>query len=302
MASNINPNNIDGAYPVAGQDNDSQGFRDNFTNTRTNFAAAAAEITDLQNKAILTAPLIGTVNPPSPWVNNLGGSFISNGVLRQVTGNVVTVTTNNASLDFSAASFYKISPSGNTIISFNNTPAAGRVGVIRAQINTVGNIFNVTTDSITITGNIVGGDNIQGLDGNVLTFNTPGVYEYEFEFSAGSPGTVTMIDLNRNRDPLYLPSVEIFAANANISLNVTTTVITVDSDIVATLNPGIEGQIKILAYGNANPGNALVTVTESAWGGGGSGIANLSATGSACTLQYINGSWFCVGNNGVSFS
>ena len=30
MASNINPNNIDTTYPVAGQDNDSQGFRDNF--------------------------------------------------------------------------------------------------------------------------------------------------------------------------------------------------------------------------------------------------------------------------------
>ena len=27
MSSNINPNNIDTTYPVAGQDNDSQGFR-----------------------------------------------------------------------------------------------------------------------------------------------------------------------------------------------------------------------------------------------------------------------------------
>ena len=35
MASNINPNNIDGTYPVAGQDNDSQGFRTNFTNIKT---------------------------------------------------------------------------------------------------------------------------------------------------------------------------------------------------------------------------------------------------------------------------
>jgi hypothetical protein len=51
MTSAINPNNIDGAYPVAGQDNNSQGFRDNFTNTKTNFEYAASEITDLQNKA-----------------------------------------------------------------------------------------------------------------------------------------------------------------------------------------------------------------------------------------------------------
>ena len=36
MASNINANNIDGTFPIAGQDNDSQGFRDNFTNVKTN--------------------------------------------------------------------------------------------------------------------------------------------------------------------------------------------------------------------------------------------------------------------------
>ena len=35
MASNINPNNVDTTYPIAGQDNDSQGFRDNFTNIKT---------------------------------------------------------------------------------------------------------------------------------------------------------------------------------------------------------------------------------------------------------------------------
>ena len=59
MTSAINPNNINGAYPVAGQDNNSQGFRDNFTNTGTNFQYAANEITDLQNKVIVSAQLTG---------------------------------------------------------------------------------------------------------------------------------------------------------------------------------------------------------------------------------------------------
>jgi hypothetical protein len=61
MTSAINPNNIDGAYPVAGQDNNSQGFRDNFTNTSTNFQYAADEISDLQAKVVLKAALTGTV-------------------------------------------------------------------------------------------------------------------------------------------------------------------------------------------------------------------------------------------------
>ena len=55
MTSAINPNNIDGTYPIAGQDNNSQGFRDNFTNTKTNFEFAAEEITELQNKAIFNS-------------------------------------------------------------------------------------------------------------------------------------------------------------------------------------------------------------------------------------------------------
>ena len=58
MASSINPSNIDGTYPVAGQDNDSQGFRDNFTNIKTNFTSAKTEIEALQT----TSVTLGAVN------------------------------------------------------------------------------------------------------------------------------------------------------------------------------------------------------------------------------------------------
>lgn len=48
MSSNININNIDITYPIAGQDNDTQGFRDNFRDIRNNFNVAATEISSLQ--------------------------------------------------------------------------------------------------------------------------------------------------------------------------------------------------------------------------------------------------------------
>lgn len=48
MASNINYANIDENFPVAGQDNDSQGFRDNFATIKNSLASAKTEITDLQ--------------------------------------------------------------------------------------------------------------------------------------------------------------------------------------------------------------------------------------------------------------
>ncbi len=56
MASNIVPGNIDGTYPTAGQDNSSQGMRDNFNAIKNNFTETKTEIEDLQsNKASLNA-------------------------------------------------------------------------------------------------------------------------------------------------------------------------------------------------------------------------------------------------------
>ena len=48
MPSNIISETIDGAYPVAGIDNDTQGFRDNFTIIKTGLTTATSEITALQ--------------------------------------------------------------------------------------------------------------------------------------------------------------------------------------------------------------------------------------------------------------
>lgn len=48
MASNISYTSIDETYPIAGRDNDSQGFRDNFSVIKNNFEAAKSEIEDLQ--------------------------------------------------------------------------------------------------------------------------------------------------------------------------------------------------------------------------------------------------------------
>jgi len=51
MPSNIVSSTIDETYPVAGIDNDSQGFRDNFQIIKDNFAAAKSEVEDLQDNA-----------------------------------------------------------------------------------------------------------------------------------------------------------------------------------------------------------------------------------------------------------
>lgn len=90
MASNIVSTTIDATYPVAGQDNDTQGFRDNFGIIKTNFAYAITEITDLQNNA---ARLDQT--------NNFQGSNILDAHFNQCTESYLAVGTVTAGQNIS---------------------------------------------------------------------------------------------------------------------------------------------------------------------------------------------------------
>jgi hypothetical protein len=69
----------------------------------------------------------------------------------------------------------------------------------------------------------------------------------------------------------------------------------------ATLAAGADGQIKTLimaAYG----GNMVITVANAGWKTSGSGTITFNAIGDACTLQYIDSKWFCIGQNSVVFA
>jgi hypothetical protein len=293
MPSNINPQNIDGAYPVAGQDNDSQGFRDNFTNTRTNFSFAAAEITDLQNKAVLKAALDGTV-----LNNDMGGSILSNAQLQDMSETRVALGTVSGAqtINYAAGPYYTLTTSGSVSIAFTNFPPAGQLGRVRLQITVASTAHTLTLPAAVS----VGTSNIQGYSANIITFNQTGTFEFEFETNdAGS--TITIIDQNRNLDPIYLPSSEDLADAAAASLAVTTSyIVTGASGETATLAAGANGQIKMFAMTTDGGGDMVITVTNAAWGG--AGTITLDDVGDGCTLIYVNSKWCCVGNNGCTFA
>jgi hypothetical protein len=67
------------------------------------------------------------------------------------------------------------------------------------------------------------------------------------------------------------------------------------------LSAGVNGQIKTFAmYGDG--GDMNITVASAGWKTSGSGTMTFDTIGDACTLQYINSKWFCIGNNGVVFT
>jgi len=292
MSSNINPNNINGAYPVAGQDNDSQGFRDNFTNTQTNFAYAAAEITDLQNKAVLTAPLTGqTLN------NNMNGSVLSNAQLQNMSETKVALGTvsGTQTINYAAGPYYTLTTGGSVTLAFSNLQPAGVVSRFRVQVTVTSTSYTVTLPAAVSVA-----DNIQGLAGQVLSFNETGVYEYEFETSDGG-STVSIFALSQNLDPIYLPSSEALSNLGAANLDLTTSYFTTSAPETATLAAGIPGQIKVFAM-YATSGNMVITVSNAGWKSSGTGTITFSARGQACTLMYINSKWFCIGNNGPVFA
>lgn len=293
MASTINPNNIDGAYPVAGQDNDSQGFRDNFTNTKTNFSYAAAEITDLQNKAVLKSALTGTT-----LNNNMGGSILSNAQLQDMSETKVSLQSVVGSqiLDYEAGPYFTLTLGGSVSLSFANFSAAGVTARCRLQV-TVNNLSYTLTLPVAVS---VGTSNIQGLSSNILTFTRTGVFEYEFETSDGG-ATISVFDLNQNYDPIYLPSAEDLANAAAASLTKTTSYFSTAASETATLAAGSPGQVKVFAM-YAEAGAMVITVTNAGWKTSGTGTMTFNSIGDACTLMYINNKWFAIGQNSVTFA
>jgi hypothetical protein len=201
MTSAINPNNIDGQYPVAGQDNNSQGFRDNFTNTKTNFQFAADEITELQSKAILKTSLTGSGNVLN---NNMGNAVISNAQLIGQTTNVVTlgnVTSSTANIVFGVGSYQTATTQGNTSLNLSGWPSAGLYATVRLQLTTTvanatilvpASISSNTNASYTSLRYIIG----RTAASNVITISNTGTYVFEFSSPDGG-GNVFIQDLTR---------------------------------------------------------------------------------------------------------
>jgi len=292
MTSNINPNNIDGAYPVAGQDNNSQGFRDNFTNTATNFQYAADEISDLQAKAVLKAALTGEA-----LNNDMNGSILNNAQLQDMSETVVPLGTVSGSvtINYQLGSVQTLTTNGSVSLAFTNFPAAGTAGTVQVQV-TVASVAHTLTLPAAVSVNAQG---IQGLNTstNVIAFATTGIYTFEFTTSNGG-ATVRVVEVNKRLEPFNNSSEDLASATA-ANLALTTSYFTTVASETATLAAGVNGQIKTFAM-YLSGGNMVITVTNPGWGG--AGTITFTTTGQACTLQYINSKWFCIGNNGATFA
>jgi len=189
--SNINPQNIDGTYPIAGQDNNSQGFRDNFTNTVNNFTFAAAELTDLQTNAVLKASLSSVGQTGTPQ-NNMGYTYITQPQLLQAVetinaiGNVVSAFT----ADWGTGSYQTVTLSANTSVTFPWTGlTSGYYAKMRLLVTPSTSPLTLTLPaSVTIGWNGLANANVTSST-ITLTTSNPRLYE----FSTSNAGSTVMV-------------------------------------------------------------------------------------------------------------
>jgi len=295
MASNINETNINGNYPVAGQDNNSQGFRDNFSSIRNNLSIAGEEITDLQSKVVLKSALTG-----EELDNDLGGSVIKNAELRGSRETVVPLgtTAGTVNIDYTNGSFFTLSSSGNITLEFSNPTPTDTLTSFVIQI-----AISNTAHQLTIPASVTFGvDNIRGYDSNTITFDETGTYE--FEFQTGNNGSnYSVKDLSRNTTDniVFWSDSEDLGSSAAASLETTVSHFDNDASETATLVAGTNGQIKVFAKTN-DANDMVITVNDAGWKSSGTGTITFDSIGQACTLLYTNSKWYCIGNNGATFA
>ena len=135
MASNINTTNINESYPVAGVDNDSQGFRDNFATIKNNFVSAKSEIESLQDNTAKT-----NTN------NNFFGNQVSGADLIGNTETLYPGGTINSGQNVSFANGHvqTFSIGADLTLTLADWPAAAKVGKLRVMLLNDGTNRTVT--------------------------------------------------------------------------------------------------------------------------------------------------------------
>ena len=142
MTSQINYSAVNTAYPVAGQDNNSQGFRDNFAAISAGLAQANVEITTLQTNGV----------DVTQSTNNLQGTILENGQYSQFNGvfyNAGIITSSGALINVNNGPMQQVTLSASCTLTFANWPASGQYSVVRLII--FGNQSNSYTATLATT-------------------------------------------------------------------------------------------------------------------------------------------------------
>lgn len=185
MSSNINYASINENFPVAGEDNDTQVFRDNFDTIKNSLSAAKTEVSDLiENSANVTTD------------NSFNDNRITDAVLSRIkeetfNGGVITVA--NTELDFSNGHYQIYRFNEDSLVELRSLPENNNLG--RMTLELIGNGGSVVNQ-----GNFVVGKAYRIIDEgvNATDFELVGAaagYQLNDVFIASGTGIFDATDL-----------------------------------------------------------------------------------------------------------
>lgn len=195
MASNINDTGVNKDYPVAGQDNDSQGFRDNFNVIKDNFVAAKSEIETLQTTTAqgvtYTPPAQGATISTNDFLGNTvkNANFIDNSYGHFAGGTVNT----SQNINYSSGNFQSFSIGADITLTLAEWPETTKTGKVRVFINNDGVQRTITFASNAGAGTLKRSSDWSGT-GNTFVIDTPQTRTYVFEFISFDAGATVFAD------------------------------------------------------------------------------------------------------------
>ena len=239
----------------------------------------------------------GNIIVDLPSYANLAGTYTYPTVTVDQYGRVTTIANAN---------------SVGTVSSVNLTTSGVGIQVSGGPITSSGNINIINTGVTRLSAG--SGINLSGSNGNVTisatitggTVTSVGLSSSSLTVT-NSPVTTTgtmNVELPANvavTGRLLLSGSENLSSGAAANLAVTASYFTTTTASTATLAAGTAGQIKTFMM-VSDGGDMVITVTNAGWKSTGTGTITFGDIGDACTLQYINSKWFCIGQNGVAFA
>ncbi len=150
---------------MAGQDNDTQTFRDNFDTIKTNFSSAKTEITDLQDNSART-------DQDNDFLYNVVGSLTLQDAYLRKKDYGAAIIAGTQDVSFKQAMYHVIKLGANTSLSFTEFPTGA------VDVTGLGQIGKATLELY--------GDGTA----RIITFTTTGATV--IKKSPGFPGSVTV--------------------------------------------------------------------------------------------------------------
>lgn len=200
--SNINTNPINVNYPIPGNNNNSQGFRDNFASIKNNLNIAGDEITDLQTKVVVKSALNNTsVN------NDMANTLISNASTRSfraTTYNLGSSLGSSVTVDVSLADVQYGTVTSDVVFNFANWAPSGTESNIELQLNISNSNAKITfPNEVIYSSNNYGITTLENYQSNGAYYDLTvpyGVTQLNYKLTTIDCGSnVTIEPLNRPR-------------------------------------------------------------------------------------------------------